>query len=82
VISLSSDEAIWDAVIKNVLHQRLLELPDSGMYFTNEYNGIMKEEMKTIMTTKRNTLNCTFSPRILTSSQKWSCLFQIKQNRP
>nr|AFK33519.1 unknown [Medicago truncatula] len=30
VISLSSDEAIWDAVIRNVLHQRLLELPDAA----------------------------------------------------
>jgi len=44
VISLSSDEAVWDAVIRNVLHQRLLELPDSGLYFTNVWIGIMKEE--------------------------------------
>ncbi|CAK8541337.1 unnamed protein product [Lathyrus sativus] len=29
VVSLCSDEAIWDAVIRNVLHQRLLELPRS-----------------------------------------------------
>jgi len=27
-------------------------------------------------------LNCTFGPRILTSSRKWSRLFQIEQNRP
>ena len=27
-------------------------------------------------------LNYTFGPRILTSSRKWSCLFQIEQNRP
>lgn len=30
VVSLSSDEAIWDVVIRNVLHQRLLELPDAA----------------------------------------------------
>ncbi|WJX75944.1 hypothetical protein P8452_59427 [Trifolium repens] len=30
VVSLSSDEAIWDAVIRNVLHQRLLELPNTA----------------------------------------------------
>lgn len=29
VVSLSSDKAIWDAVISNVLHQNLPELPDS-----------------------------------------------------
>jgi len=26
--------------------------------------------------------NYTFSPRILTSSRNWSCLFQIEQNSP
>ncbi|CAJ2669879.1 unnamed protein product [Trifolium pratense] len=31
VVSLSSDEAIWDAVIRNVLHQRLLEFPNTGL---------------------------------------------------
>ncbi|TKY66309.1 hypothetical protein E2542_SST09177 [Spatholobus suberectus] len=30
VVSLSSDKALWDAVMSNVLHQKLLELPDSG----------------------------------------------------
>ncbi|KAK7293400.1 hypothetical protein RJT34_16265 [Clitoria ternatea] len=29
VVSLSSDKAFWDAVLSNVLHQKLLELPDS-----------------------------------------------------
>ncbi|KAL2336903.1 hypothetical protein Fmac_011349 [Flemingia macrophylla] len=29
VVSLSSDEALWDAVMSKVLHQKLLELPDS-----------------------------------------------------
>jgi len=27
-------------------------------------------------------LNYTFGPRVLTNSRKWSCLFQIEQNRP
>ncbi|KAK7339269.1 hypothetical protein VNO77_19926 [Canavalia gladiata] len=29
VVSLSSDKAIWEAVMSNVLHQKLLQLPDS-----------------------------------------------------
>ncbi|XP_047159193.1 uncharacterized protein LOC124829680 [Vigna umbellata] len=29
VVSLSSDKALWDAFMSNVLHQKLLELPDS-----------------------------------------------------
>ncbi|XP_057437237.1 uncharacterized protein LOC130729480 [Lotus japonicus] len=32
VISLSSDNAVWDAVMSHVLHQKLPELPDSGKY--------------------------------------------------
>jgi len=30
----------------------------------------------------RTRLNCTFSLRILISSRKWFCLFQIEQNCP
>ncbi|XP_027939292.1 uncharacterized protein LOC114193621 isoform X2 [Vigna unguiculata] len=29
VVSLSSDKALWDAFMSNVLHQKLVELPDS-----------------------------------------------------
>ncbi|CAJ1780367.1 unnamed protein product [Sphenostylis stenocarpa] len=29
VVSLSSDKALWDAFMSNVLHQKLLQLPDS-----------------------------------------------------
>lgn len=30
VVSLSSDKTLWDAVMSKVLHQKLLELPDSA----------------------------------------------------
>ncbi|CAI8612560.1 unnamed protein product [Vicia faba] len=78
VVSLSSDEAIWDAVIRNVLHQRLLELPASvncqrpqisgqreiGVEIVNWIFDIMKGKILELMESFQSLMNDLFqSPR-------------------
>ncbi|XP_058736792.1 uncharacterized protein LOC131609150 isoform X2 [Vicia villosa] len=75
VVSLSSDEAIWDAVIRNVLHQRLLELPRSGqreigMEIISWIFDIMKGKILELMESFQSLMNDLFqSPRIGNATQ-------------
>ncbi|CAL5191790.1 unnamed protein product [Lathyrus oleraceus] len=84
VVSLSSDEAIWDAVIRNVLHQRLLELPHSvncerpqisgqreiGIEIISWIFDIMKGKILELIESFQSLVNDLFqSPRIGNATQ-------------